>query len=219
MSIITATGVSANINPLSTRMTVCQPVSLTATANGGSGTYVDYEWYWTQYGSTNQGSQDTGSSNSYQFTPSSAGTFYVYVVVTDSNGITGQSLYATVSAGLHDIAVTNIMPSETLVVEGNAVNINITVTNLGDYNETFSVIIYSNTTAIATQTVTLAIGASATIPFTWNTFGFAYGNYTISANVTLSSSETNSWSGSFTGGPVQIIQASGGGGSRMPYMD
>ena len=35
--------------------------------------------------------------------------------------------------------------------------------------------------AIETQTATLLSGSSATVTFTWNTAGFAYGNYTISA--------------------------------------
>jgi outer membrane protein assembly factor BamB len=187
MSIITLTGVSVNINPPSTRLTVVQPVSLMAMANGGSGTYVDYKWYWAQYGSTNQGSQDTGSSNSYQFTPSDAGTYYVYVVVTDSNGTTGQSLYATVSAGVHDIAVTNIMPSENVVVEGNDLNISVTVSNLGDYNETFNMTLYGSqygynvTWPICTFTnVTLAPGGTVTLTYEDS---FTEGLYTLSAGV------------------------------------
>jgi hypothetical protein len=107
-------------------------------------------------------------------------------------------------ANPHDVAITNITPSKALIVEGNNLNINVTVNNSGGYNETFSVTAYANTTAIATQTSTLAIGTITTITFTWNTNGFACGNYTISANVTLASGETNVWTGPFTYGMVTV---------------
>jgi hypothetical protein len=46
-------------------------------------------------------------------------------------------------------------------------------------------------TPIATQTLTLTGGASTIITFTWNTAGFAKGNYTISAYVTPVQGETD----------------------------
>jgi hypothetical protein len=51
--------------------------------------------------------------------------------------------------------------------------------NQGDFTEIFNVTVYANTTSIATQTVTLTSKNSTTITFTWNTAGFAKGNYTI----------------------------------------
>jgi parallel beta-helix repeat protein len=81
----------------------------------------------------------------------------------------------------HDITTTNVTPLKTIVGQGFSMHINVTVTNQGDFTETFNVTVYANTTSIATQTVTLTSGNSTTITFTWNTTGFAKGNYTISA--------------------------------------
>jgi outer membrane protein assembly factor BamB len=82
---------------------------------------------------------------------------------------------------IHNIAVASVAPSKSVVGQGYNIRINITTTNLGSYTETFNVTVYVNTTAIGTQTVTSASGDSTTITFTWNTKGFAYGNYTIRA--------------------------------------
>jgi hypothetical protein len=52
-------------------------------------------------------------------------------------------------------------------------------TIVGKITETFNITIYANTTTIQTRQVTLANKTSTTITFTWNTTGFAKGNYTI----------------------------------------
>jgi parallel beta-helix repeat protein len=115
---------------------------------------------------------------------------------------------------VHDITATDVVPCKTVVGQGYSIKINITGADLGTYTETFNITAYANTAAIETQAVTLASGASTTITFTWNTSGFAYGNYTISASVTLAQGETNSWIGPFTYGPVRVTipgDASGDG--------
>jgi outer membrane protein assembly factor BamB len=118
--------------------------------------------------------------------------------------------------GVHSVSCIHVVPSYTVVFRGSRGSINVTVANQGSYTETFTVTVYANTTAIATQTVTLTIGASTTIAFTWNTTGFAYGNYAISANVALAPSETNNWTGPFTDGTVTVSgPASGSGGGRV----
>jgi parallel beta-helix repeat protein len=81
----------------------------------------------------------------------------------------------------HDLAVIHSAASRTVVGQGSSLNINATVANRGDYTETFNVTAYANDTAIQTETLTLTSGNSTTLTFTWNTSGFAYGNYTISA--------------------------------------
>jgi parallel beta-helix repeat protein len=82
----------------------------------------------------------------------------------------------------HNIAVINVAPSKTVVGQGFTVHKNVTIVNRGDYTETFNVTVYANTTIIETKEITLTSGNSTTITFTWNTTGFAKGNYTISAN-------------------------------------
>ena len=41
--------------------------------------------------------------------------------------------------GVHDVAVTNVAPSKTVVGQGFSATINVTVANQGDYTETFNV--------------------------------------------------------------------------------
>jgi hypothetical protein len=58
------------------------------------------------------------------------------------------------------------------------------------YTETFNVTAYANTTVIDMAEVTLTAGNSTVITFTWNTSGFAIGNYTIWAYATSVPGET-----------------------------
>jgi len=82
----------------------------------------------------------------------------------------------------HDIAVTAINLSKTVVGQGFQMRINVTVQNQGNFTETFNVTSHANTTTIQTQTViNLASGDSRNITFAWNTTSIPYGNYTISA--------------------------------------
>jgi len=110
----------------------------------------------------------------------------------------------TTIIGFHDIACTNVTSSKTVVGVGHLVSINTTVVNLGYYTETFNVTLYANVTSIASQTVSLTIGNSTTITFTWNTTGFAYGNYTISAYAQPVSGETDTADNAYEDGWVLV---------------
>jgi hypothetical protein len=79
----------------------------------------------------------------------------------------------------YNTATTNITPQKTIVCQGYTMNINVTVTNKGEFTETFNVTLYANTTKIETKQITLTSATSTTITYTWNTTGFAKGNYTI----------------------------------------
>jgi hypothetical protein len=103
-------------------------------------------------------------SNSTSITVSSVGTYTAY--------------YGT--AGVHDVAVSNITSSRTVVGQGFVQNITVTVIDLGDFTENLTVTLYANLTEIETQETTLASGNLTTITLAWETEGFAYGNYTIS---------------------------------------
>jgi len=83
---------------------------------------------------------------------------------------------------LIDVALLNITPFKTVLGQGYPVPINVTAENQGNYTGPYSITVYANTTAVSTFTnITITGGNSATITFTWNTTGFAKGNYTISA--------------------------------------
>jgi hypothetical protein len=128
--------------------------------------------------------------------------------------------------GVHDVAVTNVtrldVPydrsglEKTVVGQGCPLYVNVTVANLGGYPETCNVTLYAdhlndtNTTMISTHTdVALAVNGTATLTFTWNTTGYAYGNYTLTASATLVSFEArafeaNSANNDLTSGKVLV---------------
>jgi len=95
------------------------------------------------------------------------------------------------NVGFHDIAITNITPSEAAVDQGSILSISVTVANQGTYVENVSLTVYANTTSIGSQTTTLSNGSSTIISFNWNTYGFAMGDYAISAQATPVLGETD----------------------------
>jgi len=111
-----------------------------------------------------------------------------------------------------DIATTNITPAKTAIGQGYTTRINATIQNQGHYEEDFNVTIYANSTAIASQKVTLSSGNSTTIAFTWNTTGFAKGNYTISAVAEQVLGETDIDDNNCTDGWILIAKVGDLGG-------
>lgn len=110
--------------------------------------------------------------------------------IEDNNYVDG---VVKVKLPVHDVAVTDVIPSKTVVGKGYSVSINVTVENQGDYTETFNVTISIN----QTKTVTLPPNNQVTLVFLWNTTNVLYGNYTIIAYATVGPNETdiidNTW--------------------------
>jgi hypothetical protein len=113
-----------------------------------------------------------------------------------------------------------------VVCQGCGCAIDLHVANAGDFAEAINVTVYSNETdsnnvitVCSYVNVTMNSHDSITLVFTWDTTGVDLGNYTISAYATPVPGETNVADNTFIAGTVQIIQASTGGGGRMPYMN
>jgi outer membrane protein assembly factor BamB len=104
----------------------------------------------------------------------------------------------------HDVSIEGVIASKSVVGNGYSVSINVIAADLGGYTETFNVAAYANATVIESEDVTLLAGNSTTVTFTWNTNGFAYGNYTISAYALLAPGETNTGDNDMTGGAVYV---------------
>jgi hypothetical protein len=104
----------------------------------------------------------------------------------------------------YDITTTNVTPLKTVVGQGFVTQINVTVTDKGDFTETFNVTVYANTTAIQTETLTLTSQSFTTLTFTWNTTGFAKGKYNISAYAWPVPGETNTADNNFTDGVIRV---------------
>jgi parallel beta-helix repeat protein len=106
--------------------------------------------------------------------------------------------------GYHDIGVTNITASKTIVGQGYKSIISTKIINYGINTETFSITAYANTTVIDQKQITLTSRNSTTATFTWNTTGFAKGNYTISAYAWPVSGETDTGDNALTDGVVYV---------------
>lgn len=115
----------------------------------------------------------------------------IWVVWTSNRSDSGGNwdLYYKTSF-VHNVAVTEIIPSETKVYQEENVTVDVTVQNYGNYNETFTVNCYTNSTPIGSQGVNLTANASDVVTFTWNTSGFARGNYILKANASSVGGET-----------------------------
>jgi uncharacterized repeat protein (TIGR01451 family) len=86
------------------------------------------------------------------------------------NWCTSQTIVEIQPALVHDIAAISQEPDKWSAIQGEIVTINVTVSNLGDFSETFNVTCYYDNTVISYQTVTgLASKTSTSILFTWNT--------------------------------------------------
>jgi len=104
-----------------------------------------------------------------------------------------------VAGGAHDIAITGLTPYKTIVGQGYTSNLTVTAENHGGYSETFNITLYANTTIIGIiSNVVLAVGSSITPISMWNTTGFAYGNYTISAVADIVPGETSPGDNTYT---------------------
>jgi len=91
---------------------------------------------------------------------------------------------------IHNVAVTDVIPSETKVYEEENVTVDVAIQNYGDYNETFTVNCYTNSTPIGSQGVNLTAKASDMVTFMWNTSGFGRGNYILKGNASSVDGET-----------------------------
>ncbi len=103
-----------------------------------------------------------------------------------------------------NVAVLSVVPSKTVVCQSYPIKINVTVENQGDYTETFNLTVYANTTGISRTEVILTSHTFTTVTFTWNTTGFAIGNYSLSAYAEPVPGETNTEDNTYTDGWVSV---------------
>lgn len=116
---------------------------------------------------------------------------------------------------VHNIAVPNVAPSHTQAYQEEIVSIDVTLQNYGDYNETFTVDCYANSTLIGTQDVTLNSRASTIKTFTWNTAGFTYGYYRIKANASSVDGEVYTGDNTLANGVVMVTIPGDVNGDRI----
>jgi hypothetical protein len=146
----------------------------------------------------------------YTWTPTTIG---YYNVTAYAPPVTGEEYVVNnnVTKGVNvispvDVAVTDVLVSSNAVYQGWVMGINVTVANLGDETETFTVSLYYDYNMIATQPVQdLAPNASITLSFAWNTTDVPLGyEGTISAEIPPLPFETNVTNNILTDGTIKI---------------
>jgi hypothetical protein len=93
----------------------------------------------------------------------------------------------------HDLAVTELRASKTIVGKGSALFLSVTIVNKGDFRENVSFSLSLNSTVISNSTFSypFEIRQSTTILLIPITASLAYGNYTAKVHVTPVAGETN----------------------------
>jgi hypothetical protein len=91
----------------------------------------------------------------------------------------------------HDVVIVNVEAFPTITLTGNLVNINVTVEDVGAYDENFNVTVFAGLQMIGMQTISLNSCSSASLEFVWNTTGYEKGDYTISAQASVVQGEVN----------------------------
>jgi outer membrane protein assembly factor BamB len=126
----------------------------------------------------------------------------------DSNGnanVTDTRVFY-VNVPLHDVAVINIVPSATTIEQNQTAPINVTVSNLGNYTETFNVTLYCDSAEIDFQSLTLNAGDSQILTFEWNTTGISLAEHTLKAVADTVPGETNVQNNIYTlSYPVSVV--------------
>ena len=115
---------------------------------------------------------------------STEGTYLVCLRVTDGAGVEDvKCTTVIVGAGIHDVAVEDVTPSKsTGIVPGEEVTIDVDVSNLGDYTESFNVTLTCDSVVIGTENVSMLFkSTSVSLLFFWDTTGITEGTHTIKA--------------------------------------
>jgi outer membrane protein assembly factor BamB len=105
----------------------------------------------------------------------------------------------------HDVAVTGIATSKTIVGQGYSAYVNVSMYNQGGFTENFSLTLYADTSVIETLTdVSLASGESALVTFAWDTTDFSKGSYTVNASASPVQYELDIFDNNCTDGSVIV---------------
>jgi len=172
-----------------------EEVTINAWDNGSKGNY------WSDYNGTDSNHDGIGD------TP-----YIINVNNTDRYPLIGLIVF-------NDIAITTVEASKIVVGQGFALDINVAIQNQGNFTATFNVTAFFNATISETKKITLPSGNSTTLRFTWNTAGFAKGNYTISAYTWPVAGETDKTDNTYIYGTVLVTVVGDVSGDHIVDID
>ncbi len=112
-----------------------------------------------------------------------------------------------VAVALHNIAVTKVTTSKTIVGQGFTLRVNATIVNRGYSTETFQLKFYANAIVITTiSNINLQAAYSTVISYVWNTTGLAKTNYLVKGEVPQVLGETYTADNIFNDGTVKVTK-------------
>jgi hypothetical protein len=121
-----------------------------------------------------------------------------------SNNVANQTLTLYTINNVHDIVVV-ITDLKSVAFEGFNMTASVTIANHGSYAESTNVTLSVNSATNETEAVTnLTVDGVVTVIFTWNTTGYVYGNYTVSAYAWPVQDEANTANNNMTGASVLV---------------
>jgi subtilase family serine protease len=132
----------------------------------------------------------------------------------------------------HNIAISDVTPSNSSVIAGSPLPIDVTVENQGNFTETFAVTLYatkagsSDDILVGTEPIySMPRSTSETLTFYWDTREVTPGNYTLRAEASVDLREIDTTDNVFACEKTMFVvpppsfgssRVSGGGGSSTP---
>jgi len=183
-------------SPLDPRET--QTVTFDASASYDPDGFI-FGYYW-DFGDKTIGVGRT-TSHAYQ----TLGSYDVSLTVTDNDGLTNTIVNPiTVLAGIHDVAITYVNAYPRRVMPGQYVEIDVEVANQGTSYEIFEVTVYYDDNMIGRGTWGLHPGEIDWAWLYWRTTDIPEGVYTIRAEASVVSGETDLADNIYVDGTVTI---------------
>lgn len=145
-------------------------------------------WEWDL---DNDGEFDDASGETVYAQWPTQGTYFICLRVTDLGGASDEKFTTVlVAPGIHDVAVDSVVPSKSIVRIGEVITVDIDVSNLGDFPETFDVTLRDDEGGeICVSSVTLASGQEQQLSCSWDTTGLTEGICTITACAAVAQGE------------------------------
>jgi len=178
----TFTSPSMSAEPPSPNPILGEPVTFNAAYDPLTGGSYDIDGYIASW-DWDFGDGSTGSEEIVEHVYTEAGTYTVTLTVTDNATLTNTDTEDVKLTG-HNLAVINVQPNQTYVMQNRTISISVTVKNKGSETEHYNVTAYYNGIPVAPlKTDGMGPKYNKTLTFLWNTSGVAPGTYIISANV------------------------------------
>lgn len=175
---------------------------------GSDRSLVDEDIYYKTYNGT--WSEDTALiiNSDIDFAPSIFQAHDGTIWVTWSSGrLDNMDIYYITNSipDENDVAIFNVLPSPTIVDQGENVSIEVVSQNKGTMAQTFQVNCYADTSLIGSSTISLDPGQLNVINFQWNTSSFQPVAYVIMAEASTVVGETNTADNTYVDGTVTVM--------------